>query len=152
MWSGAISNEAAFLDMLAISEGTAGKGDDGYNVLVGGNLFAGYVDHPRIKVFIPRLKIYSTAAGRYQLLAQYFNVYKKMLALPDFSPDSQDRIALHQIEERGASDLVRHGHFNDAVATCAGCWASLPGSGYGQGTNSLTDLQTAFLRAGGTIA
>ena len=40
-------NLKAFLDMIAVSEGTAGKGNDGYNVIVAGNLFDSYDDHPR---------------------------------------------------------------------------------------------------------
>ena len=35
-------NRKAFLDMIAHSEGTAGHGDDGYNVMVGGKLFDDY--------------------------------------------------------------------------------------------------------------
>lgn len=42
---------AALLDMLAYSEGTSTvPGDDGYNVNVGGQIFRGYVTHPRIPV------------------------------------------------------------------------------------------------------
>ncbi|KAG1311535.1 hypothetical protein G6F62_014410 [Rhizopus arrhizus] len=65
-------NVVAFLDMLAWSEGTDnGKQvtkDRGYDVIVGGKLFNGYRDHPRVLVDLPKLKIQSTAAGRYQLL------------------------------------------------------------------------------------
>ena len=35
-------NLKAFLDMIAVSEGTQDHGDDGYNVIVGGDLFEGY--------------------------------------------------------------------------------------------------------------
>ena len=62
--------------MIAVSEGTAGKGDDGYNVIVGGALFQGYNDHPRKLVWI-RQGLASTAAGRYQLLKRYYDAYKK---------------------------------------------------------------------------
>lgn len=75
----------AFLDMLAVSEGTSTDpdSDDGYNVIVGGALFIGYADHPR-RLELPRLGISSTAAGRYQLLARYFDAYRKQLSLSDF--------------------------------------------------------------------
>ncbi len=60
-------NQKAFLDMISISEGTYGKGDNGYNVIVGGALWEhGYADHPRVLVDFPKLGIKSTAAGRYQ--------------------------------------------------------------------------------------
>lgn len=65
----------AFLDMLAWSEGTDNgrqpTKNHGYDVIVGGALFSDYSDHPRQLVDLPRLKIKSTAAGRYQLLARY---------------------------------------------------------------------------------
>ena len=62
----------AFLDMLAWSEGTDNgrqkTRNHGYgDVIVGGELFTDYSDHPRKLVTLnPKLK--STGAGRYQLL------------------------------------------------------------------------------------
>jgi muramidase (phage lysozyme) len=143
-------NVCAFLDMLAESEGTARVpgSDDGYNVVVGGATFQGYADHPRKLVHL-RADLASTAAGRYQLLARYFDAYKKLLGLPDFSPRSQDLIAIQQIRERGALKLIRAGRFDDAVAACANIWASLPGAGYHQHENSLSTLAAAYTAAGG---
>ena len=147
-------NRKAFLDMIAFSEiGPAllARSDNGYNVVVGGELFASYADHPRRLVTVrPGLK--STAAGRYQLLARYFDAYKRQLALPDFSPTSQDTIALQQLKEQGALALIDAGQFDKAVAKCANIWASLPGAGYGQHENQLADLRVAFTRAGGQLA
>ena len=145
-------NLKAFLDTLAKSEGTYGKGDNGYNVLVGGTLFEGYADHPRKRVFLPRYGIYSTAAGRYQLLSRYFDAYKAQLGLPDFSPTSQDAIAIQQIRERKALDDILAGRFNEAVLKCSPIWASLPGAGYGQRENTLTALKEAFTGFGGKLA
>lgn len=75
--------------MIATAEGTAKLGDNGYNVLVGGSLFTGYADHPRKAVYLPKYRIKSTAAGRYQILSKYYDSYKKSLKLKDFSPASQ---------------------------------------------------------------
>lgn len=144
-------NVAAFLDMLAVSEGTAGKGDDGYNVIVGGKLFTSYADHPRVLVPLPRLGINSTAAGRYQLLARYFDAYRKQLKLPDFSPLSQDQIAIQQVRECRALDYVRSGNIPKAIELCRNIWASLPGAGYGQRENKVETLMTAFVSAGGKV-
>jgi muramidase (phage lysozyme) len=147
--------QKAFLDMIAYSEigpELLSKSDNGYNVLVGGGLFQGYADHPRKLIALPRLGIKSTAAGRYQLLARYFDAYKKLLRLPDFSPASQDAIALQQIRERRALADIETGNFAAAVAKCRNIWASLPGAGYGQHENTLTNLQAAFVAAGGQLA
>lgn len=144
-------NIAAFLDMIAVSEGTANKGDDGYNVIVGGSLFNGYADHPRKLIDLPRLGIKSTAAGRYQLLSRYFDAYKKQLKLKDFSPESQDAIALQQIRERNAIGDIVAGRFDSAVAKVSNIWASLPGAGYGQHENKIERLRLAYSNAGGVV-
>lgn len=145
-------NLKAFLDMISVSEGTKGRGDDGYNVIVGGGLFSGYADHPRVLVDLPKLGIKSTAAGRYQLLARYFDAYKKQLGLPDFSPASQDAIAIQQIKERNALADIEAGHAANAIAKCSNIWASLPGNNYGQHQNAQDKLLAAFTGAGGHLA
>ena len=146
-------NLRAFLDTIAYSEGTSRVlgSDRGYNVIVGGGLFEGYDDHPRKLVDLPRLGIKSTAAGRYQVLARYYDAYKAQLCLSDFSPDSQDKIAVQQIRECRALDDIDAGRFGAAVTKCARIWASLPGAGYGQHENRLDRLQAAFEAAGGTV-
>lgn len=144
-------NLQAFLDTIAASEGTLGKGDDGYNVLVGGSLFEGYDDHPRQHVRLSD-RLFSTAAGRYQVLARYFDTYKTELALADFSPASQDAIAIRMISERGALADVEAGQFAVAIGKCRKGWASLPGAGYGQHENSLGKLEQIYRQRGGALA
>jgi muramidase (phage lysozyme) len=144
-------NEAAFLDMLAKSEGTAGLGDDGYNVLVGGGLFDSYGDHPRRLVHL-RPGLASTAAGRYQILARTYDDLSARLRLYDFSPETQDRMARALIDGRGALTDVVAGRFAIAVEKCRNIWASLPGNDYQQHQNSLDHLREAYVAAGGSFA
>lgn len=144
-------NLRAFLDMLAHSEGTAGRGDDGYNVLVGGGLFHDYSDHPRLKIQV-RPGLWSTAAGRYQLLARWYDPYKALLKLKDFSPEAQDAIAIQQIKEARAMPAIEMGNLTEAITRCAHLWASLPGAGYGQREEKPAVLAAAYISAGGTIA
>jgi muramidase (phage lysozyme) len=148
-------NLRAFLDMIAWSEGTdngrQATRDRGYDVLVGGGLFTGYDDHPRVLVNLPRLKIKSTAAGRYQLLSRYWNVYRKQLGLKDFSPASQDAVAIQQIKERRALADIEAGHITVAMHKVRNIWASLPGAGYGQHEHSMDDLLARYVAAGGVI-
>ena len=149
-------NQKAFLDMIAISEGTYGKGDNGYNVLVGGSLFDDYSEHPNILVDLHReingQELKSTAAGRYQLLYRYWVYYKELLKLDDFSPDSQDKIALQQIKERNAIDDIESGNIQAAIIKCGNIWASLPGNAYGQHQNTMTALIESYQQMGGQIA
>lgn len=156
------TNRKAFLDMLATSELGARllvASDNGYNVLVGSTpdhprLFSSYVDHPRqlIQVDHNGKAIPSTAAGRYQILARYFDTYKRQLGLKDFSPASQDAIALQMIGECRALDDIDLGLLATAVNKCRSRWASLPGAGYGQHENDFAQLAAAYRRAGGVIA
>ncbi|MGP8953520.1 glycoside hydrolase family 24 protein [Enterobacter mori] len=144
----------AFLDMLAWSEGTDNgrqpTKNHGYDVIVGGSLFADYGDHPRKLITLnPRLK--STAAGRYQLLARYWDAYRKQLGLNDFSPSNQDAVALQQIKERGALPLIDRGDIRQAIDRCSNIWASLPGAGYGQFEHKADALIAKFKAAGGKV-
>lgn len=162
-------NRKAFLDTIARSElgRLLAVSDNGYNVIVGSTpakpiLFTSYADHPRrlitlldkegLPMTVNGKVLRSTAAGRYQLLARFFDAYKKQLKLTDFSPDSQDAIAVQQIKEQGALDDVDAGRFAAAVQKCCNIWASLPGANYGQHENKLADLQAAFVAAGGKLA
>lgn len=158
-------NLKAFLEMIAVSEGTASIGDKGYNVLVGSRstmpiLFGSYHDHPRVRIQLraddkstpQNEELTSTAAGRYQILARYFDAYKKLLKLPGFGPAAQDEIAIQMIKEQKALPDVEAGHFDVAVEKCKNIWASLPGAGYGQHENKLVDLRAAYVKAGGLLA
>lgn len=150
-----LQNMAAFLDTLAYSEGTDNgsqlTNNHGYDVLVMGKIFTSYADHPRIKVYIPKYDIYSTAAGRYQLLARYYDIYKVNLKLKDFSPESQDAIAIQQIKERGAIDDIKNGKLQSAISKCCNIWASLPGANYGQQEQQYETLKNKYISLGGAI-
>lgn len=159
-------NIVAFLDMLAVSE--IGKwllanSDDGYNVLVGSHgpeernggeiapnvlTFPSYASHPNIL----NTELDSTAAGRYQLLHRYYQPYAAELHLTDFSPLSQDRIAIQQIRERNAIPMLLAGHIQAAIVACSNIWASLPGNTYGQHQNQMSMLVAAYQAAGGTVS
>ena len=104
----------------------------GYDVIVGGELFTDYSDHPRKLVTLnPKLK--STGAGRYQLLSRWWDAYRKQLGLKDFiSRKVRTLWHCNQIKERGATPCVDRGDIRQAIDRCSNIWASLPGAGYGQ--------------------
>lgn len=140
--------------MLAWSEGTDKPGQPtksrGYDVIVGGSLFTDYSDHPRKLITLnPKLK--STAAGRYQVLSKWWDAYRKQLGLKDFSPASQDAVALQQIKERRALELIDSGDIRQAIDRCSNIWASLPGAGYGQFEHKADNLIAKFKQAGGKV-
>jgi muramidase (phage lysozyme) len=134
----------AFLDLIAFSEGTSTNPwtqNNGYDVIVDGinsaHIFISDARHPfelggSVLVRLGPPPLYSTAAGRYQLLARYWLVYKKQLNLPDFSPASQDIVALQQIHERHADVMIEAGNIAGAIKACSNIWASFPGNDYGE--------------------
>jgi muramidase (phage lysozyme) len=153
-------NLKAFLDTIAWSEigpKLLAVSDNGYNVLCGSTaqkpqLFSPYDYHPCKSMYLPTLNLWSTAAGRYQLLCRYYKPYKDLLDLPDFSPASQDAIAIQQIKEQHGLEPIEAGDFATAIERVHNIWASLPGAGYNQHENRLAALQEAYEYAGGQVA
>lgn len=148
-------NVRAFLDMIAVSEGTSGP--EGYRFMFGyprnpDRLITSYADHPRQYFsFTAGGRTQKTsAAGRYQFLASTWDDLRAKLRLPDFSPASQDMAAIELVRQRGALNDVRAGRIAAAIAKCAKTWASLPGAGYGQPEQKMATLLTAYAQAGGT--
>jgi len=95
--AGLLPQERGVLNAIASNE------SPGYNIWNGGSSFQGYEDHPAASSKAPGK---STAAGRYQFLlgtwraasASYEKTYG--VKVPDFSPEWQDRVALHWAEKR----------------------------------------------------
>ena len=145
----------AFLDLIGWSEGTSTSTltvNQGYDVIVTGihgpSIFDNYSHHPFELGGSVQWRLdppaYSTAAGRYQVLARYWRVYKVQLGLPDFSPNSQDAVALQQIRERGALLLLDADNVQSAIDRCSNIWASFPGNEYGQGGKSIDALLAQY--------
>ena len=145
----------AFLDLIAWSEGTSLSkltANAGYDVIVNGvegpSVFTDYSTHPfenggsvTVRENPP---LHSSAAGRYQLLSRFWRVYKQQLNLPDYSPNSQDAVALQQMKERGAIAMIVAGNIRGAIEACSNIWASFPGNDYAQGGKSMPALLAQY--------
>ena len=140
----AAANQTAFLSMIGWSEGAD------YNTLYGGGNFDDYSTHPNQSITAGGYT--STAAGKYQILYNTWTYLAQELGLSDFSPATQDAMAVQLIKQKGAYTLMLNGQFADAVALLGKTWASLPGSPYGQPIHSIADEQAAYTSAGGTVA
>ncbi len=126
-----------------------------YNILYGGEHFNDFSHHPDIAVPI-NLPGYagkkSTAAGAYQNNFPTYNEFAPQLGITDFSPASQDAIALAILQKSGAYDSIVAGDIPGAFALASKRWASLPGSTAGQNpqnlvtaTNTYNDLLSTIL-------
>ena len=82
---------------------------------------------------------------------RWWDAYRKQLGLKDFSPKSQDAVALQQIKERGALPMIDRGDIRQAIDHCSNIWASLPGAGYGRFEHKADSLIAKFKKAGGTV-
>ena len=145
----------AFLDMLAWSEGTDNgrqkTRNHGYDVIVGGELFTDYsITLNKLVTLNPKLK--STGAGRYQLLSRWWDACRKQLGLKDFSPKSQDAVALQQIKERGRFlPMIDRGDIRQAIDRCSNIWGFCRALRYGQFEHKADSLIAKFKEAGGTV-
>lgn len=116
-------NTRRFLDFLAKAEGAD------YNVITGGGRFDDFSRHPGVVGMVTKQGP-STAAGRYQITRTTYNDVAPKLGITDFSPESQDRIAIELIRRGGALQDVESGNFGAAINKLGGTWASLPSSPY----------------------
>ena len=152
------TNELAYLAMISACEVTTGP--DGYRALCGytptnGRVFSGFATHPHIYIPYTTLdgtQTRSSAAGRYQIIYSTFLDLQAKLGTTDFSPDTQDRMALRLISEAGAADLVQGGFLLAAINMTGGIWASLPSSQYAQPKRSFQFAADAYSMAGGVLA
>jgi tape measure domain-containing protein len=133
----------AFLDVIAYAEGTAKMPNQGYNTLFGHGQFSSFADHPRQR--IPFGSTSSSASGRYQIMDFTWNEEKAKLGLKDFSPVSQDLVALSRILMRGGLDELLKGDIRGAINATRKEWASFPGANYpGQGMKRMEDLLKVY--------
>ena len=140
--------------MLAWSEGTDNgrqkTRNHGYDVIVGGELFTDYPDHPR-KLADAKPK---TQINRRRTLPASFPLVGCLpqAVWPErLLSEKSDAVALQQIKERGALPMIDRGDIRQAIDRCSNIWASLPGAGYGQFEHKADSLIAKFKEAGGTV-
>jgi len=118
-------NLSAFLNFLGKAEGAD------YNTIVGGNQFDDFSKHPNV-VGLTTKEGPSTAAGRYQITGTTYRDLAPKLGITDFSPESQDKIAIALIERANALEDIKSGNYDAAIQKLGPTWASLPSSPYSQ--------------------
>lgn len=122
----------ALLNTIAWAEGA------NYNTLFGGGTFDDYSKHPNIVV--KKGKYVSTAAGRYQILYRTW----KASGMKDFTPETQDKIAISLIGRTKALPLLKKGDMKGVFEQISYIWASIPPSRYGQPVKTYEQLMYVF--------
>ena len=115
-----ITLPSAFLDMLAWSEGMDNgrqkTRNHGYDVIVGGELFTDYSDHPR-KLVMPNPNSNQQAPDATSFFPLVGCLPQE--AFERLLPKSQDAVALQQIKERGALPMIDRGDIRVRQSTVA---------------------------------
>jgi muramidase (phage lysozyme) len=121
---------AAFLDTISFTEGS------GYNTLYGGGTFNDLSRHPGYAGAMYQGHAQS-ASGRYQIQIRTFTGLVAALGPLDFSPHSQDVMAVDLIRAQGALPALQSGDLARAVTILAPIWASFPHMVNGQWQGSV---------------
>lgn len=132
----------ALLDTIAFTEGTIGRGEDGYNVTFAYRYFSSCEDHPNMRVCAG--SYCSTAAGRYQFLHGTWQGLK----LEDFGPANQDIGGMKLVARRGVTTPTDRAmtatEFSNAMDRLSYEWASLPPGRYGQPSYTMSQTRAKY--------
>lgn len=147
------ANIKAFIGAIAIAEG----GD--YNLKFGGIKgkkndkwqFSDYSTHPGAGS-----DGRTTAAGMYQINKDTRKEMAGKMGLTDFSPETQDLIAVELLRSTGVIDEIIFGNVDKALSAASRRWAALPqgpgkGSRYNQPYMKYEDLIATYQANGGSL-
>jgi muramidase (phage lysozyme) len=104
--------------------------------------------YPQMLVRV-RAGLNSSAAGGFQVIKNTWNGAAAAMGITDFSPLSQQLVAVELLRQRGAIPYILKNDLPGAFAntTLAKEWASFAGAGYGQGEHSIAKLNGWFQSA-----
>ncbi|HTH58771.1 MAG TPA: glycoside hydrolase family protein [Paraburkholderia sp.] len=99
---------------------------------------------------------HTTAAGRYQINIATWREMGEKVGLKDFSPHTQDILAVEILRSIGVIDSVESGDINSALSAASRRWAALPqGKGlpgrYKQPYVTYDVFSSSYTNYGGTI-
>ncbi len=96
----------------------------------------------------------SSAAGAYQILWRTYVELCANYGFKDFTPRTQDLMALALFDQIGVLHAIRDGKMlqPEVMDKLNNIWASLPLSEYGQPTKSIELVTDTYIKAGGFIA
>lgn len=152
----ALTNVRAMLRVIRHGESDEENDDRAYRMRWGGlgnppAFFDDFWRHPRI--FEPTTgDRVSSAAGAYQITATTYDDFAPGLGISDFTPHSQDLIAVAIMAAEGALAALVDGRFDDAIGLLRGRWTSLPGAEENNPRWTLDAAREVYQKWGGTFA
>jgi lysozyme len=137
-------NEQAFLKLIRSYEHVR-DAPIIYHTAYGGKDFKTYENHPFERPeIIKKWGLRNTAAGAYQILLKTWKQVKDKVPVNDFTPESQDKVALYLIKDKRALTLVQAGEIEKAIPLLRGIWTSFPGGSQNKKMPTLKDARALF--------
>ncbi len=124
------TNVQAFLRLIRFAEHNKDSDNTYFHIYGAGScgpgVFSDTSKHPNIMVSCWGNK--STAAGAYQILYGTWAEARQKGIAPDFTAESQDKIAIWKLKTRKAYQHVAAGNIEQAIPLLRNEWTSLPGA------------------------
>lgn len=139
--------QKALHDSIAFAEGTEDHSKDGYDVMFSFKIMSSCRVHPnRCHSFGSNC---STAAGRYQILKDTWDLAARARDFTNFEPENQERAGVYLITNvRGvtvpSARAMTASEFQNAMSKLSYEWASLPPGRHGQPNKSQTEMRRNY--------
>lgn len=117
------ANVQAFLR--ALRAGESSQGSEAYNMLVYGGTFSDMSTHPNVRKPIPGVNNFTTAAGAYQITYSTWKWLRLLAGVSDFTPASQDKMAVAYLRRLGALKDIIDGRYSAAVEKSSKVWEAI---------------------------
>ncbi len=145
--------QKALHDSIAFAEGTEDHSKDGYDVMFSFKIMSHCRTHPNQCHRFGGSNC-STAAGRYQILKDTWDMAKNARNLTSFEPENQERAAMYLITNiRGVtvpqSRAMTASEFSNAMSKLSWEWASLPPGRHGQPNKTQTQMRRDYCQNAG---
>ncbi|TAJ76100.1 MAG: hypothetical protein EPO42_13250 [Gallionellaceae bacterium] len=121
----ALGNKNVQAFLRAIRAGESSQDAAAYNMLVYGGTFADMSTHPRVYKPIPGSTLKTSAAGAYQITYSTWKWLHLLAGVDDFTPASQDKMAVAYLRKLGALADIVAGDYAAAIEKCAPVWESI---------------------------
>lgn len=142
----ALQNQNIQAFLRAIRAGESSQGEEAYTMLVYGGTFSDFSTHPKIFKPIPGSHLKTSAAGAYQITYTTWLWLHVLAGVSDFSPRSQDLMAIAYLRKLGALSLIRDGRYAEAVELCRPVWEAITVP------KLRARMDTAYINYGGMVA
>lgn len=120
----ALKNQNVQAFLRAIRAGESSQDASAYQMLVYGGQFNDFSTHPNVRKTIPGTKNFTTAAGAYQITYSTWQWLHILAGVSDFTPASQDKMAVAYLRKLGALADVVAGNYAAAADKCRPVWES----------------------------